>query len=96
MDTQPRPVVNASRIVAGIAAIAGGTPTFLIAFDVIAWTAEQVAAYGTFLGVVVGSVSLILGHNAEGKVTPTLSPRDDQLVPLVPIADDGIEYEEEG
>jgi len=90
-----RPVVNASRWVAGLAAILGSLPTFLLAFGAIAWTAEQIAAYGTFLGVVVGSVSLILGLSAEGKVTPVETPRDNALVPLVPIADDGYEDEED-
>lgn len=86
---QPRPVVNASRIVAGLAAILGALPTFLLAFEVISWTAVQIAAYGTFLGVVVGSVSLILGVSVEEKVTPMISPRENSGSPLVPIAIDG-------
>lgn len=89
MDTQPRPVAHAARWVAGISAIAGALPTFLLAFEVIAWTATQVGAYGTFLGVVVGGISLILGQNAEAQVTPTASPRNDEGVPLVPVTDLG-------
>lgn len=90
MDTpQPRPVAHAARWVAGISAIAGALPTFLLAFEVIAWTAVQIAAYGTFLGVVVGAVSIILGHNAESQVTPTVSPRTSEGVPLVPITEAG-------
>lgn len=84
-DSQPRPVAHAARWVAGISAIAGALPTFLLAFNVIAWTPEQVGAYGTFLGVVVGAVSIILGHNAENQVTPTAAPRSDEGIPLVPI-----------
>lgn len=82
VDPQPRPVVHASRWVAGIAAILGAVPTLLLTFNVIAWTAEQMGAYGTFLGVVVGGVSLILGQNAESQVTPISSPQT--LVPLFP------------
>ena len=82
MEPQPRPVVNASRWVAGISTILGGIPTLLLTFEVIHWTAEQMGAYGTFLGVVVGGISLILGQNAEAKVTPIASPM--MNVPLVP------------
>jgi hypothetical protein len=82
---QPRPVAHAARWVAGIAAILGGLPTVLLSFDVITWTAEQVGAYGTFLGIVVGAVAMILGVNVESKVTPVESPRDADGIPLVPI-----------
>lgn len=82
---QPRPVAHAARWVAGISSIAGALPTFLMAFDVITWTATQMGAYGTFLGVVVAAVSIILGHNAENQVTPTAAPRSDDGIPLVPI-----------
>lgn len=82
---QPRPVAHAARWVAGISSIAGALPTFLFAFNVIDWTSEQIAAYGTFLGVVVAAVSIILGHNAEAQVTPVESPRNSEGVPLVPI-----------
>lgn len=85
VDPQPRPVVHASRWIAGLASIAGAVPTFLLTFGWIDWTGDQVAAYGTFLGVVVGGVSLILGQNAESQVTPISSPQT--LVPLVPVAD---------
>lgn len=85
MEPQPRPVVNASRWVAGIASILGAVPAFLLAFEIIVWTGEQVGAYGAFLGVVVGGVSLILGQNAEAQVTPISSPQT--LVPLVPMSE---------
>jgi hypothetical protein len=99
---QPRPVVDAAnsqnvraRWIAGIATIAGALPTFLLAFEVIAWSAEQIAAYTTFIGVVTAAVALVLGHQdvqtaemVETQVTPVASPRDNGLVPFVPIADD--------
>lgn len=89
-EPQPRPVARAARWVAGVSAIAGALPTLLLTFQVIAWTAEQIAAYGTFLGVVVGAISIILGTNAENQVTPTASPRSDDGIPLVPITAAGL------
>ncbi|KKK52650.1 hypothetical protein LCGC14_3102780 [marine sediment metagenome] len=88
---RPRPVVNASRIIAGVAAVLGSLPTFLLSFGFISWTAEMIAAYGTFLGVVIASISLVFGLRTEKEVTPGSDPMTNEGTPLVPIADDGFE-----
>jgi hypothetical protein len=102
---QPRPVVDAAEsqqrrgdIIGATAAVLGGLPALLLTFGVINWSADQIAAYGVFLGVFTGAVMVIFGRRDVGTalaiedvVTPVASPRDDDLVPLVPIANDGLE-----
>ena len=88
-----QPVRLAARILGALSVLLGGLPALLLEFEVIAWTASQVAAYGTFLGISIGALALLFGVQVAKAVTPTANPRDDDLVPLAPIADDGYEDE---
>lgn len=98
---QPRPVVTAaqeqntrSKWVGAVTAVLGALPALLIAFEVIAWSGEQIAAYTAFLGVASGAVSLATGASdvktalaVEATVTPVASPRNNDGSELVPIVD---------
>lgn len=89
IDLRPRPVRNAARIVAAVASVLGALPSLLIVFGMIDWTPEQMGGYGTFLGVLVGAISVVLGHETEKVVTPVEDPKNDDLVSLVPLANPG-------
>lgn len=105
---QPRPVVDAAqnqntraKWIGAIAAVLGALPSFLLAFGLIDWSGEQIAAYTAFLGVTTGAVSFVIGSSdvktalqVESQVTPVASPRDDQGAPFVPVAIDSYEDEE--
>jgi hypothetical protein len=81
----------AANISSAILFVLGSMPALFLAFGWIDWSAEQVAQYGVFLGVIAIALSRVLGVRVEAKVTPVANPRDDALVPLVPIANDGFE-----
>lgn len=87
--TQPRPVMIAARWIAGLSVIGQGWIPLALEFGWIDWTASQISQVSVFIGVLTGAIAYIMGLNAESKVTPTESPRDDELVPLVPVASDG-------
>lgn len=89
---RPQPVNWASRIIAAASVLINGTPPLLLEFGLIDWTAPQVAQFqGWVGGVALASIAILLGLNTTKKVTPVTDPRDNALVPLVPIADDGID-----
>lgn len=89
MSEQDRPVVSASRILGAISLLAGIFPIGATAFGwVDGWGAEQYNAYSAIVGAIVTAIALAFGIRVEKDVTPTSNPRDDSLVPLVPIADD--------
>lgn len=95
MSDRPQPVNWAGRITAALALLMNGTPPLLLEFGVIDWSASQMAAFqGWAGGVLVAAVAIILGQRAADQVTPVSDPRDDALVPLVPIANDGFEDED--
>ena len=97
-EQQPRPVVDAaatetktSRIIAAVAGVIGVVPATLLSFDLITWTAEQVAQYGTTLGLFVALALVFAGQQTkanalrvESEVTPVASPRLIQVVELSP------------
>ena len=91
VDLQPRPAVKAARIVAGLIVVFDGLPALLTAFNLVNWSADQWAAVNGFVGVLIAAISIWFGIQVERQVTPIASPRDDSLVPLVPIADDGLD-----
>lgn len=95
MSPQPRPVVLASRILGAFAILAGVFPAVGRAFGWIDWTVSQGDAYFLAVNAVVAAVALVFGLQAEKRVTPVQSPRDDAGVPFVPIADDVFEDEPE-
>jgi len=88
-----RPVVNAGRILGALSAVAGAVPILGSAFGWFTWNVEQLEAYTIAVGTVVGALALAFGVRVEKEVTPVGDPRDNDLVPLVPIADDGYEDE---
>jgi hypothetical protein len=90
-EKRPRPVRRASQIIGGIVVILNGVPGLFLAFELIDWNAVQIGAYSTFVGVLAAGISIALGLRAEKAVTPVADPRDDLLVPLVPIANDGLD-----
>ena len=94
---QSRPVVDAaatetktSRIIAAVAGVLGVVPATLLSFDLINWTAEQVAQYGTTLGLFVALALVFAGQQTkanalrvESEVTPVDNPMLTQVVKLV-------------
>lgn len=85
MNTQPRPVINASRILGALSMLAGLFPVGAAAFGwVDGWEAEQYGAYAAISGGVITAVALALGVQVEKQVTPVDSPRDNALRPLEP------------
>ena len=98
MEEQPRPVVDAAadetktqRVIAAAAGVFGAVPALLISFDVITWTPEQVAQYGTFLGLLVALALVMSGQQTkanalrvEAQVTPIASPQLTTTVELTP------------
>lgn len=90
---QPRPVFNAARALGALSMVLGVVPLVGTAFGWIEWTADQTNAYITAVGTVIGALALALGIRVEKEVTPNSNPRDNALVPLVPIANDGLEEE---
>lgn len=85
MNTQPRPVLNASRTLGAISLLAGLFPVGAIAFGwVDGWGPDQFAAYGALSGGVISALALFLGVQVEKQVTPVDSPRDNLLRPLEP------------
>lgn len=91
-EHRPQPVNWGARITGAAALVLNGTPPLLLEFEVIDWTAAQMATFqGWAGGVLVAAVSVLLGVNATRKVTPTSDPRDDGMAPLVPTADDWID-----
>lgn len=91
-ETRPQPVNWGARITAATALLVNGTPPLLLEFGLVDWSASQTAAFqGWAGGVLVAALSVILGVRATQKVTPVEDPRDDALVPLVPIANDAFE-----
>lgn len=102
---QPRPVVENAhqqtltvRIIAAAQMVLAAAPFALQAFSIINWTGDQMIAFTFFLGVVTTAALLVLGQSVrsnalqvEQQVTPVASPRDNELVPFVPIANDGLD-----
>jgi hypothetical protein len=76
--------MKAASILSAILLLAGSAPALLLAFGAIDWTAEQVAQYGVFLGVVAVALSQAMGVKVEAKVTPVANPRDDAGNVLTP------------
>ena len=72
------------RWIQAISLLIGPGLGLLLRFDVINWTADQLTDVVTFSGLVVAGIAQGLGIRAESTVTPTLSPRTDDGVPLVP------------
>lgn len=89
--TQQRPVVTASRLLGSVSMILGVLPIAGSAFFGWDWNGDQLEAYTAISATVVSAIALALGVRVEKTVTPTASPRDDGLVPLVPIANDSFE-----
>ena len=90
MTTQPRPVITAARTLGAVSLLLGLFPVGAIAFGwVDGWGPDQFAAYTALSGGGITALSLLLGVRVETQVTPTESPRDDDLIPLVPIGVDG-------
>ena len=83
-----RPVVSASRILGALSLVAGVVPIGGSAFLGWDWNPDQLEAYTAVVGTVISAIALALGVRVEKEVTPTINPKDDALVPLVPIADD--------
>lgn len=81
----------AFRIVSGLSLLIGAGLPGLLLFGVVDWNAEQMAFISGFNATALGIIAYVLGLNAEAKVTPVDSARDNGLVPLVPIANDGFE-----
>ena len=81
----------AFRIVSGISLLIGAGLPGLQLFGFVDWTADQMAFVAGFNATALGVIAYVLGLNTEAKVTPVDSPRDNALVPLVPIANDGFE-----
>jgi len=96
MEQQPKPVRAAFLWFSGLSAIIIGAIPVLQIFGAISWTADQIAAATGFIGFATATVGgTIASIYAENRVTPVSNPRDNSLVPLVPIADDGFEDEDE-
>jgi hypothetical protein len=85
-DKQPQPVLTASAVAALVTVIA----TVVAIFTKHAVTDEQQAAVSDALISVVGGVSVIVkivaAYLAARKVTPVVSPKDDNGEPLVPLS----------
>ena len=95
---QPRPVVDAaatetktSRVIAAVAGLLGVVPATLLSFDIITWTAEQVAQYATTLGLLVALALVFAGQQTkanalrvESEVTPVANPMLTKVVELIP------------
>lgn len=93
---QPRPVVDAAatetktgRIIAAVSAVLAAIPATLIEFEVITWTAGQVAQYGVILGLGVALALVLAGEKTkqnalavEAQVTPIASPQMTLIQPL--------------
>lgn len=90
-DKQPRPVVNASRLLGALSLVLGVVPVAGSAFFGWEWSADQVEAYTVVVGTFISAIALAFGVRVEREVTPTSNPRDDGLAPLVPTANDGFE-----
>lgn len=91
-ERRPQPVNWAARITGAAALLLNGTPPLLIEFEWIEWTVNQLAAWEAFVGgVLVAALSILSGQRASREVTPVSDPKDNSLVPLVPIADDVLE-----
>ncbi len=88
--SQPRPVVTAASIIGALAIAFGIVPGGLMLIG-IEMTTDQLVGYTAVVGGVVAALSRLFGVQAEKRVTPTISPRDDEDVPFVPIALDGYE-----
>jgi len=90
INTSPEPVLDGAKIVAGVVGVVGGVATVLVLVGVL--SADQVpglvgaattAATGivTLVGVVL---PLWQARKVRAVVTPTIDPRTDAGVPLVP------------
>lgn len=89
---RPRPLRIAAAAVAFVSGVVLGVIPVLQGFDVIDWSAQQVGLVQTFVGTVGGGLTALFAAIwSERRVTPTGDPRDDDLVPFVPIANDGHE-----
>lgn len=86
-----RPAVNKSRLLGAASMVLGLVPMIGRAFFGLEWTPEQVEIYSVAVGTVVAAVALLFGVQVEKVVTPVAAPRNDDLVPLVPVAPDGPE-----
>jgi hypothetical protein len=83
---QPRPVINAFRWVVAMQMVIGPGIALLRIFEMVVWTADQMAQVNAFAAVVVGAVAYGLGLRAEAEVTPVASPRNNEGETLAPIA----------
>lgn len=91
-EKRPQPVNWGARIIAASSLLLNGTPPLLLEFEVIDWTASQVATFqGWAGGVALAAIAIIIGQESARRVTPTSDPRDDGMAPLVPTADDWID-----
>ena len=91
MMNQQRPAVSASRILGALSLLAGVVPIGGSAFLGWDWSPDQLEAYTAIVGTAISAVALAFGIRVEKEVTPVANPRDDGLVPLVPIANDAYE-----
>lgn len=91
-EKRPQPVNWAARITSAATVLFNGTPPLLIEFEYLDWTVNQLAAWEAFVGgVLIAALGIMLGQRSSREVTPTSDPRDNALVPLVPIANDSLE-----
>ena len=90
INTSPEPVLDGAKIVAGVTGVVGGIATILVLVGVLSADdvpglvgAAATAATGvvTLLGVVL---PLWQARKVRAVVTPTIDPRTDAGVPLVP------------
>lgn len=89
---QPQPVRRAFLWFSSVVTLVVAVFPVLQIFGVINWTGDQMAAVTGFLGLAVSTIGgTIASIYSENRVTPVAAPRDNSLVPLVPIANDGLE-----
>lgn len=89
---QPQPVRAAFLIFSGVVVIVNSAVPVLVLLNVVSFTADQIAGIQAFLGTVTATVgATIASIYAENRVTPVAAPRNNELVPLVPVAGDGYE-----
>ena len=89
---QPQPVRKAFLWFSSVVTLVVAVFPVLQIFEVIQWSGDQIATITAFLGLAVSTIGgTVASIYSENRVTPVESPRDNNLTPLVPIANDGLE-----
>jgi hypothetical protein len=92
MADRPRPLRVALAVLGSINTIAIATVPVLQGLGVVSMDPDTMGLVITLIGVTVNGIgSVFAAFYMEGQVTPISDPRAGSLVPLVPVAQDGLE-----